>query len=128
MHLCEADASICLSPIPSAIVMLSKRSRGYDPAGLPGGKRLRSNIADLFLHNTVSAERAHSLYEDAADAGIADVRDLGKRTSGKNASRTLLARLMRRWAWPPLFFCQGAHLEPTEGSGGHGRIAVPLAT
>ena len=41
-------------------------------------KRLRSNVADLFLTNQVSAARAQSLAEDAVLAGVSNMHDLAR--------------------------------------------------
>eukprot|EP00972_Heterocapsa_arctica_P008536 1245478-Heterocapsa_arctica.AAC.1 len=46
--------------------MLSKNGRGYDPDGVPRAKRLKHNLADLFLSGQVSGHRSQSLFEDAA--------------------------------------------------------------
>lgn len=40
------------------------------------GKRLRRNVADLYLAGTVSAQRAASLFQDAQEDGARGVSDL----------------------------------------------------
>ena len=82
--------------------MLSKRARGYDEEAVPPEKRLRKNIADLFLSNAMSGERAQSLFNDAAAAGASDMRDLRGRV-GHNACRNLTTKLRKRKMWPKLY-------------------------
>ena len=97
------------SPVPfvcckSLCAMLGKRSLGFDVAGVPSGKRLRHNVADLFLSNSVSATRAASLFCDAAAAGAEGVGDLQRVGAPKHHHRNLLKKLLKGSKWPGLYF------------------------
>ena len=80
--------------------MLSKRGSSYDTAATSGAKRLRLNIADLFLSNEVSDAPAAALFEDAGAAGAAHVQDLRILGHQINRNRNLLARLKEHSKWP----------------------------
>ena len=88
--------------------MISKRSLGCDLNDVAPRKRLRSNITDLFLSNTVSGARAASLLSDANAAGAAGVSDLSNLGGTQHVHRNLLAKCLRRSLWPrPYYFtCQ----------------------
>ena len=60
------------------------------------GKRLRHNVADLFLSNSVSATRAASLFCDAAAAGAVGVGDLQRGRSSKTSSSQLAEETAQR--------------------------------
>ncbi len=87
--------------------MLSKRAREPDANAPPAEKRLRSNVADLFLSNTVSAARAFSLFDDAGAAGAQSVADLRRAGGGgrslKNMARDLRRRFAKGTKWPSLY-------------------------
>ena len=83
--------------------MYSKRALGYDETATPPSKRLRRNIADLFLANEVSGTRAQSLLADAAASGSAGVSDLQNLGGRKHAHRNLLRRLAKGSRWPSLY-------------------------
>ena len=76
--------------------MLSKRGSSHDTAATSGAKRLRLNIADLFLSNEVSGARAAALFEDVGAADAAHVQDLRNLEHQKHRHRNLLARLRKR--------------------------------
>lgn len=85
--------------------MFSKRARPYDDQELPPATRFRSNAADLFLSNSVSARRVASLLADAHHAGAQHVRDIGslsRRRMG-NLHRDLLRKLLKGSKWPALY-------------------------
>ena len=85
--------------------MFGKRCREQEPEPLE--RRLRSNVADLFLSNTISANRTHSLLEDANAAGNAACQELLPRTAGSTGRhRDILARLLRGWQWPKPYTAQ----------------------
>ena len=65
-------------------------------------KRLRRNLADLYLGGNVSAQRAATLFQDAAEDGARDVSDLAI-SAGKNAQRDLERKLLKGTKWPPLY-------------------------
>ena len=52
-----------------------------DLAALPPEKRLRNNIADLFLTNDVSGCRTKSIYDDAKAAGVVNLTGLTSSSS-----------------------------------------------
>ncbi len=89
--------------------MLSKRKAlGHGEGEVSPSKRLRHNIADLFLSGTVSGRRAQSLYADAVASQSKGCRE-GARvgTSGRrpgNAARDLLSMLLRKSRWPRLYY------------------------
>lgn len=87
--------------------MQSKRSLPYDPNQLPPGRRLRENIADLFLLNTLPGNRSASIFADAYVSDRAEVRDVARAGARGmqpgNARRDLLRRLVRRSPWPRLY-------------------------
>ena len=93
----------CLFNASSAWCMFHKRAlpdENEDPR-----KRFRENLADLFLSNDVSGQRAVSLFADAELAGCANVKDLAKGSKFKgNNSRDLTRRLTKRRLWPKLYF------------------------
>ena len=69
-------------------------------------KRLRSNVADLFLMNQVSAERAQSLAADAMFAGASNMADLARsgQAGGRQGDvhRDMVRACLRRGGWPPI--------------------------
>ena len=54
--------------LDAATAMFNKRSKGYDASDMSPSKRLRCNLADLFLSNTLPGDRTQSLFDDAAAA------------------------------------------------------------
>ena len=72
---------------------------------LPKDKRLRENLADLFLSGEISGKRARSLYEDAEDAEAVNVSDVASGSTDHNAHRDVLRRLLHKTKWPDLFEC-----------------------
>lgn len=74
-------------------------------AEVPRNKRFRANAADLFLSNTISAARAATLFDDAAEAGTGGISDLRVGVTS-NTHRNLLRRLLKHSAWPPLYFAE----------------------
>ena len=104
--------------------MLSKRARGYDEVKVPVQKRLRENISDLFLSNSISASRAADLFHDAAAAGASSVADLARLAGGRqvqeggsssssgpkrrntNVYRDLMRKLTKRSPWPQPYYAQ----------------------
>ena len=91
--------------------MFAKRQRQYENMNLPKDKRFRANVSELFLDNTISADRALSLFEDAQAAGTRHIHDLAKPHPykskshfRKNAARDLRRRLLKGSAWPELYY------------------------
>jgi len=100
-----------VSPLPTT-AMLSKRARGDDPESVPPARRLRGNIADLFLSSSISGARAASLFRDAASSGSAGVDDLASTRQDRNAHRNLLRRLLKHSRWPPLHYASIRVMNP----------------
>ena len=67
--------------------MLAKRGVGHDLDALPPGKRFIANLADAFLSNEVSGQRAQSLFNDAALAGTANVSDIARPAAAPTGAR-----------------------------------------
>lgn len=71
-------------------------------------RRLRTNVRDLFLTNQISAERAASLLQDAAQAGVQALDDV-QCTSGRNLHRDLLRKFAKKAkGWPKVYW---AHID-----------------
>ncbi len=74
----------------------------------PAPKRFRTSMAGLLLENAVPASTARAVMAEACAAGAAGVGDLARAgTSGRhpgNSCRDLLRRLLKRTAWPALYF------------------------
>ena len=84
--------------------MFRKRGKAYDEATIPKDKRLRRNLADLYLSNDVSAARAQSLFADAVGAKVSNCADLAAVGDGgripNNMARDLKRRLLKGSKWP----------------------------
>ena len=95
-----------------ADAMWARRTREYENKQEPDSKRFRSNAAELFLENTLSAERTISLIDDAAAGGCKNLEDLtskpeklnGKRDTNKH--RNLTRKLLKGCLWPPLYYAK----------------------
>ena len=87
-----------------ATAMFHKRGLP-DLSALPAEKRLRSNIADLFLTNDISGCRAKSIYDDAKAAGVVNLTGLTSSSSSNirsaqgNANRDLTKKLLKNQGW-----------------------------
>ena len=105
-----AHALFVWSQLFSAFGMFSKKPLPEDSLGAPALQRLRANLGDLFLSNTISGARAHTVFEDCDDAGIPGFRKLaktGKRGGLKNnIPRDLRRLLSKNKAWPKPYFCR----------------------
>jgi hypothetical protein len=85
----------------SFAAMISKHAKGYENEDLPASKRLRHNLADLYLSNEISALRASTLISDAAAAHASNVADLvSDGRNKKNLARDLTRKLMKGSHWP----------------------------
>ena len=84
--------------------MFSKRGRPWEAEALPPDRRLRANLADLFVSNDVSAARAQSIFADAEASGARNVADLAKAghtgKHKKNLARDLTRKLLKNSQWP----------------------------
>lgn len=81
--------------------MLSKRPRLAEPEPK---RRLRANLADLFLSGAVSADRYQEIINDADLAGAAHLQDL-VHPVGKNTSRQVRRNLLKqsKHEWPDIY-------------------------
>ena len=91
--------------------MFAKKQRYYEYKEKNLERRFRANVAELFLDNQVSGDRAMSLFEDATAAGTKYTKDLcnkSVRTTSfrKNASRDLLRRLLKSNKWPAPYIAE----------------------
>ena len=89
--------------LDAASAMFNKRSKGYDASDMSPSKRLRCNLADLFLSNTLPGDRTQSLFDDAAAASArGGFENLQSRSDiDKNAHRNVLRKLLKGCKWPP---------------------------
>ena len=81
--------------------MFARYKRAYDKRTLEPQKRLRRNLEDLVAENQVSSARGSELLQDAAAAGVADVRP--REGFERNVARDLRRRLLRGSPWPKHF-------------------------
>ena len=87
--------------------MWSKRSLGFETDRISRARRLRANVADLFLANDISGSRATSIFNDAHAAGAAHVDDLARTPAGSShAHRDLLRRLSKGVQWPDVYIAE----------------------
>ncbi len=102
-------AVFCATVIQNLVIltgaMFNKRGRPHQDEEEPPLRRLRSNIADLFLSNQVSAQRAQTLFNDAAHTSqaCAEMVSKGRGTHTKGRGRDILRRLLKGCLWPPLY-------------------------
>lgn len=88
-------------------------------------KRLRRNLADLYLGGQISAGRAATLFQDATQDGAQHVSDLAV-SSGKNAQRDLSRKLLKDSKWPPLYETQVPQLDKSTQQLVQGKINLLL--
>mgnify|MGYP007018355561 CR=1 FL=1 len=90
--------------------MFGKRERAWEENALPAARRFRANVADLFLSNDVSANRAQSLFADGQASGARNVQDLAAAGQGgrlgRNLCRDLKRKLLKGSAWPKPYVAQ----------------------
>lgn len=88
--------------------MYSKRDLPGDLNEVSANKRFRNNLADLFLNNDVSGNRALSLYKDARLANTENVRDLSDIRTDGNTHRNLLKKLLKKnkKQWPAIYYAK----------------------
>ena len=108
--------------VDAVTAMFGKRL-GPDPELSSGSaaKKLKANIADLFLSNDISAKRAQTFFQQAAAAGLHEMHSLGKTGSQKNVHRNLLKKLLKGNKWPDLYYAPV--LECTRTKGGNLHVA-----
>ena len=95
---------VFVSSLVEAWAMYKKRGKGYNPEELSPSKRLRENLADLFLSNDVCAERMQEVFQDSEAAGLPGFRRLASAGGGnkKNIHRDLLKAVLHGCPWPAL--------------------------
>ena len=97
---------------------------------LPDDKRLRANVADLFLNNEVSGARAQTLFVDASMAGVQNCSSLASSGShGRhpgNISRDMLAKLAKGSQWPKPYWVDIPVWDPKGQRETHARLAFLL--
>ena len=85
--------------------MYSKRARVSDDPDPT--RRMRNNIADLFLSNDISANRAWEMFDDGIASGTRHMKDLQKAGKKgqlpKNLNRDLTKKMMKKNNWPPVY-------------------------
>ena len=90
--------------------MLPGKCGHADLQKVPADKRLRLRIGNLLLTNSVSAQEAGRLYEDAAASGASHVKDMAalasKRKDKVPRKRDILRKLSKNRHWPPLYYAQ----------------------
>ena len=70
---------------------------------VPAAKRLRHNLADFILANSVSGARAAALFQDAEAAGSIGVSDLASAGEEKHAHRNFSRKLLKKSKWPRVY-------------------------
>ena len=83
--------------------MFSKRPLPEDARTADPAERLRANLADLFLSNQVSGQRAQSVFADVHANKVSGFKRLakaGKGGRGKHVSRDLRRTLAKTRNWP----------------------------
>ncbi|CAE7334377.1 unnamed protein product, partial [Symbiodinium sp. CCMP2456] len=93
---------------------------------LPKDRRLRENLADLFLSGEISGKRARSLYEDAGDANAVHVSDVASGSTDHNAHRDVLRRLLANTKWPELFECDVPIYDPKTNKESSAQLSMLL--
>ena len=90
----------------AAVTAMFGKRLGPDPELSSGSaaKKLKANIADLFLSNDISAKRAQTFFQQAAAAGLHEMHSVGKTGSPKNVHRNLLKKLLKGNKWPDLYY------------------------
>ena len=91
--------------------MFQKRAPPEDVAG-SDAKKLRSDLTNLFLTNTVSAGRTQSLWQHSQNLAVTAnehdpaLRRLAKKQIKKNLSRDLTREFLRGSLWPSLYYAE----------------------
>ena len=67
---------------------------------VPKSKMLNHNLADLFLSNQVSGQRAATLFQDASASGSSGMWNLTKVGDHKHQHRNLLMKFLKVSKWP----------------------------
>lgn len=89
--------------------MFQKRASYIQKQGpLAPEQRLRANLGDLFLSNTVTGARSQSLFEDCHNAGVYNTKKLARAgNKGKcqnHCKRDLTRAFLKNTGWPPLYW------------------------
>ena len=89
--------------------------RKADFSEVPEDKRLRADLADLFLSNQVAATRAGGLFKNAMASHATNVEDLaavGEKSKQGIRNRGLTRRLLKGHHWPKTYLLSGPGLNP----------------
>lgn len=94
--------------------MFTKRARPNSQE-VPEEKRLKHNVENLYLNNDVSAERAHSIFDDALK--MKRPEQFTKLASSKvagNMARDMRRRLLKGSRWPDVYYAKVRTWNPKE--------------
>ena len=89
--------------------------RKADFSEVPEDKRLRADLADLFLSNQVSATRAGGLFKNAMASQATNVEDLaavGENNKQGVRNRDLTRKLLKGNHWPKTYMVFAPGLNP----------------
>ena len=89
--------------------------RKADFSEVPDDKRLRADLADLFLSNQVSATRAGGLFKNAMASHATNVEDLaavGEKNKQGVRNRDLTRKLLKGNHWPKAYLLEAPGLCP----------------
>ena len=86
-----------------SLAMLSKHSLPYDAQRLTAEHRLRADIEDLASANLISANRCQRLLQQAAEAGLSELRSRKPTPSSKNAATAFKRRKLTKSFWPDVY-------------------------
>jgi hypothetical protein len=82
-------------------------SRAQQPSSSSGARPeqdLQKDLEDLFADNLVSAGRVSRLLEKTTKAGVNNIAENVRRTSGKNQARDLTRHKLKRSMWPDYYW------------------------
>ena len=91
--------------------MFSKRGRDEKQEQQDAAKRLKADLADMFLTNAVSAQRVGTTFRNVDQCGVPGFQKLARDGAQKNKARDLTRQLQgKQVAFCVL--CQGENMEP----------------
>ena len=99
--------------------------RKADFSEVPEDKRLRADLADLFLSNQVAATRAGGLFKNAMASHATNVEDLaavGEKSKQGIRNRGLTRRLLKGHHWPKTYLLSGLNPDTQEEQ----TVQIPL--
>ena len=86
--------------------MFSKRGRDEKQEQEDAAKRLKADLADLFLSNEVSAQRAHTTFRNVDQCGVPGFQKLARTGGLKNKARDLTRQLLKGNKWPSMYYAR----------------------